>query len=148
MRSLIAYRRNTGPGGGAKFKRESRCGAKCQVSPGDTRLFARKADLVGGSVFVFFFFFSKTHLPLIKITAFFFLWTSNGSFLSVTISPGFTCDTFGRERNPIRVKSGRFAMAEGADCGSVIAAKRRQPPGRKSRLSQQKKNPSSRVRCG
>ncbi|XP_075905756.1 WD repeat-containing protein 62 isoform X3 [Nelusetta ayraudi] len=36
-------------------------------------------------------------------------------------------------------------MAEGADCGSVIAAKRRQPPGRKSRLSQQKKNPSSRV---
>lgn len=36
-------------------------------------------------------------------------------------------------------------MAEGADCGSVNTAKRRQPAGRKSRSSQQKKTFSSRV---
>ncbi|XP_039986546.1 WD repeat-containing protein 62 isoform X2 [Xiphias gladius] len=36
-------------------------------------------------------------------------------------------------------------MAEGADCGSVNAAKRKQPAGRKSRQSQQKKTSGSRV---
>ncbi|XP_026154326.1 WD repeat-containing protein 62 isoform X2 [Mastacembelus armatus] len=36
-------------------------------------------------------------------------------------------------------------MAEGADCGSVHTAKRKQPAGRKSRASQQKKTSSSRV---
>ncbi|XP_030262936.1 WD repeat-containing protein 62-like isoform X4 [Sparus aurata] len=36
-------------------------------------------------------------------------------------------------------------MAEGADCGPVNAEKRRQPAGRKSRTSQQKRSSSSRV---
>ncbi|XP_070685010.1 WD repeat-containing protein 62 isoform X2 [Pempheris klunzingeri] len=36
-------------------------------------------------------------------------------------------------------------MADGADCGSITTAKRRQPAGRKSRQSQQRKTSSSRV---
>lgn len=66
--SPTAYRRNNGLGGGAKFKRESRYGAKCQVSPGDASFRPQSgAELVEGSVFC------ETHLPLIKISGFFFM---------------------------------------------------------------------------